>query len=100
MQDRPRHRHREPRRGQAADPRSPAPAADAFQKALWFGLGYTLLLSWGLCDWCALAVAPFLLALLVHVRRSGRRLNAVVMASVLSVAERQGLSVVGEPEAF
>lgn len=76
------------------------PAATLFQKALWFGLGYTLLLSWGLCDWCALAVAPFLLALLVHVRRSGRRLNAVVMASVLSVAERQGLTVVGEPEAF
>lgn len=76
------------------------PAATLFQKALWFGLGYTLLMSWGLCDWCALAVAPFLLALLVHVRRSGRRLNAVVVASVLSVAERHGLTVVGEPLAF
>jgi hypothetical protein len=33
------------------------------------------------------------------VRIAGRRLNAVVMASVLSVAERLNLNVVGDPDA-
>jgi len=76
------------------------PAATFFQKALWFGLAFALVFAAGVCDWCALAVAPLLLALLVHVRYSHRRLNGVVMASVLSVAEQLGMTVVGQPDAF
>ncbi len=41
-----------------------------------------------------------LLGLVAYLRASGRRLNAVVMASVLDAAEHLGMSVVGEPEAF
>jgi GT2 family glycosyltransferase len=71
-----------------------------FQKALWLALGYLWLLAWGVGAWEGLAALPLLVGLLLHVRRSGRRLNAVVMASVLSVAERLKLTVVGEPQAF
>jgi GT2 family glycosyltransferase len=76
------------------------PRATFFQKALWIALGYVLLVAWGLGVGDALFVSPGLLGLLVWVRASGRRLNAVVMASVLDVAERLGMSVVGEPDAF
>jgi hypothetical protein len=76
------------------------PASTLFQKALWIALAYVFVLAWGLCAACALFVGPALLALLVSVRLSGRRLNEVVMASVLSVAEGLGMTVVGEPDAF
>jgi uncharacterized MnhB-related membrane protein len=76
------------------------PAATLFQKALWIGLGYAVALAWGLSASLALAIVPLMLVLFVHLRLSGRRLNAVVMAAVLSVAERLGMTVVGAPDAF
>jgi len=76
------------------------PAATLFQKALWMGLGYAVVLAWGLSAELALPMVPVLLAFFVHLRLSGRRLNAVVMAAVLSVAERLGMTVVGAPDAF
>jgi hypothetical protein len=77
-----------------------SPDSTLFQKALWIALAYGLLLALGLCKWCALVASPLALGLLIWVRYSGRRLNGVVMASVLSVAERLDLTVVGEPDAF
>ncbi len=76
------------------------PKATFFQKALWIAIAYVLLVAWGLGDRDVLFVSPVLLGLLAWVRVSGRRLNAVVMASVLDAAEHLGMSVVGEPEAF
>lgn len=74
--------------------------ATFFQKVLWLALGYILVLSWGLAGPVALAVVPVLLFLLAAARASGRRLNDAVMSCVLSVAERLGMSVVNEPNAF
>jgi hypothetical protein len=76
------------------------PAATLFQKALWMALGYLLFLAWGLSPTFAVAMVPVLVALLVHLRASGRRLNAVVMAAVLSIAEQVGMTVLGAPEVF
>jgi O-antigen biosynthesis protein len=76
------------------------PAATLFQKVLWIALAYVLVLAWGICPSCALYVSPVLVGLLAWVRISGRRLNAVVVASVLSIAERLNLTVVGDPDAF
>jgi hypothetical protein len=45
-------------------------------------------------------VFPFAALFLGHVRASGRRLRSAVMAAVLSVAEANGMSVVGDSEAF
>ena len=76
------------------------PTATFFQRALWIAIGYVFLLALGLGRQDVLFVSPVLLGLLAYVRASGRRLNAVVMASVLDAAEHLGMSVVGEPEAF
>jgi hypothetical protein len=48
----------------------------------------------------ALLATPIVGSLLVHARHSARRLNAVVIASVLTVAEQLGMTVVGSPDAF
>jgi glycosyltransferase involved in cell wall biosynthesis len=76
------------------------PAATFFQKVLWAGLAYAVLFAY--CAWhpAALAAAPAALGLLLYVRHSGRRLNAVVVASILHVAEQLGMTVVGAPDAF
>lgn len=76
------------------------PSATFFQKALWIVIGYVFLLALGLGRQDVLFVTPVLLGLVAYLRASGRRLNAVVMASVLDAAEHLGMSVVGEPEAF
>ena len=76
------------------------PRATFFQKFLWLGIGYVLLVAIGFGREEALFVSPVLLGLLLYVRASGQRLNAVVMASVLDAAEHLGMGVVGEPEAF
>jgi O-antigen biosynthesis protein len=76
------------------------PAATLFQKALWMALGFVLVLAWAVSPTVAAFMVPVLLALLVAVRVSGRRLNAVVMAAVLSVAEQLRMTVVGAPRLF
>jgi len=76
------------------------PAATLFQKALLVLLGYLLVFAWGIRPVAALAVSPLLLAWVVWLRVSGARLRSVVMASLLAVAERLGMTVVGEPKAF
>lgn len=76
------------------------PRATFFQKFLWIAIGYVFLFALGLGRQEVLFVSPVLLGLLLYVRASGRRLNAVVMASVLDAAEHLGMSVVGAPEAF
>ncbi len=76
------------------------PAATLFQKALLVLLGYLLVFAWGIRPVAALALSPLLLAWVVWLRVSGARLRSVVMASVLAVAERLGMTVVGEPKAF
>jgi glycosyltransferase involved in cell wall biosynthesis len=76
------------------------PRATFFQKALWIAISYVLLVAVGLGREEMLFVSPVLLGLLAWVRVSERRLNAVVMASVLDAAEHLGMTVVGEPDAF
>ncbi|MFI5005803.1 MAG: glycosyltransferase [Solirubrobacterales bacterium] len=76
------------------------PAATLFQKALLVLLGYVLVLAWGVTPSAALLVSPLLAAWVIWLRVSGARLRSVVMASVLTVAERLGMTVVGEPTAF
>jgi GT2 family glycosyltransferase len=76
------------------------PAATLFQKALWIGLAYLLALAWGIYPPAALVLSPLVAGPLVWMWLSGRRLNAVVMASVLLVARRMGMTVVGEPDAL
>jgi GT2 family glycosyltransferase len=76
------------------------PAATFFQRVLWFALAYVWLAVYGVGGPWTLATTPILLALLLHVRHAGRRLNAVVVASVLTIAEQIGMTVVGEPDAF
>jgi O-antigen biosynthesis protein len=76
------------------------PAATLFQKALWLALAYVLVLAWGIHPPLSVALSPLLLASLAWMSHSGRRLNAVVMASVLLVARRLDMTVVGEPDAL
>ena len=76
------------------------PAATLFQKALLVLLGYVLVFAWGISPTAALVVSPLLAAWVIWLRASGARLRSVVMASVLTVAERLGMTVVGEPRAF
>jgi glycosyltransferase involved in cell wall biosynthesis len=76
------------------------PAPTFFQKVLWAGLAYALLFAYSAHAPAALAVGPAALCLLLYARHSGRRLNAVVVASVLSVGEQLGMTVVGEPDVF
>jgi GT2 family glycosyltransferase len=76
------------------------PAATLFQKALGLLLAYVFVFAWGLAPRDVPVTLPLILGFAVWLRLSGRRLNAVVMASVLTVAERLGMSVVGEPDAF
>jgi len=76
------------------------PAATLFQKALWMALAYVLALAWGIYAPAAAALSPLMLALLAWMWLSERRLNAVVMASVLLVARRLSMTVVGEPDAL
>ena len=76
------------------------PAATLFQKALLVLLGYVLVFAWGFTPTAALLVSPLLVAWVVWLHVSGARLRSVVMASVLTVAERLGMTVVGEPKAF
>lgn len=77
-----------------------SPDSTLFQKALWIALAYGLVLALGLSTSVALVAGPLALGLLLWARWSGRRLNGVVVASLLSVAERLDLTVVGEPDAF
>jgi hypothetical protein len=76
------------------------PAPTLFQRVLWFGLVYVWFMAWCLHGPWALVASPFLVGLLAHLFYAGRRLNAVVVASVLTVAEQLGMTVVGEPDAF
>ncbi|MBK8598783.1 MAG: glycosyltransferase [Holophagales bacterium] len=76
------------------------PRATFFQKVLWIAIAYVLLVAVGLGQEELLLVSPVLLGLLAWVSASGRRLNAVVVASVLDAAEHLGMTVVGEPDAF
>jgi hypothetical protein len=76
------------------------PAATLFQKALLVLLGYVLVFAWGITPAAAVLVSPLLVAWVVWLRVSGARLRSVVMASVLTVAERLGMTVVGQPKAF
>jgi GT2 family glycosyltransferase len=76
------------------------PAATLFQKALLVLLGYLLVLAWAIRPWDLLVVSPLLLAWVVWLRVSGARLRSVVMASLLAVGERLGMTVVGEPKAL
>jgi len=75
-------------------------AATLFQKGLLVLLGYVLILARGITPTAALLVSPLLVAWVVWLHVSGARLRSVVMASVLTVAEQLGMSVVGEPKAF
>jgi hypothetical protein len=74
------------------------PAPTLFQKAVWIALGYLLALAWGIYAPAVAVLSPLVAGPLLWMWLSGRRLNEVVMASVLLVARRQGMSVVGEPE--
>jgi GT2 family glycosyltransferase len=76
------------------------PAATLFQKAMWLALAYLLALTWGIAPAAAAVLSPLVAGPLLWMWLSGRRLNAVVMASVLMVARRLSMSVVGEPEAL
>jgi GT2 family glycosyltransferase len=76
------------------------PAATLFQKALWIALGYVVALAWGIHPPAAAVLSPLAVGPLVWMWISGRRLNEVVMASVLLVARRLGMTVVGEPDAL
>jgi O-antigen biosynthesis protein len=76
------------------------PAATLFQKALLVLLAYVLVFAWGIRPAAALLVSPLLLAWVLWLRVSGAHLRAVAMSSVLTVAERLGMTVVGEPMAF
>jgi hypothetical protein len=76
------------------------PAATLFQKALWIGLAYVLALAWGVYPPAVAVLSPLVAGPLVWMWLSGRRLNEVVMASVLLVARRMGMTVVGEPDAL
>jgi glycosyltransferase involved in cell wall biosynthesis len=76
------------------------PAATLFQKALWLALAYVLALAWGIAPAAAAVLSPLAAGPLLWMWLSGRRLNAVVMASVLMVARRLSMSVVGEPGAL
>jgi GT2 family glycosyltransferase len=76
------------------------PAATLFQKALLVLLGYALVLAWGVRPTFALAISPLLVAWVAWLRVSGARLRSVVIATVLTAAERLEMTVVGEPRAF
>jgi hypothetical protein len=76
------------------------PAATLFQKAMWLALAYVLALAWGIEPAAAAVLSPLAAGPLLWMWLSGRRLNAVVMASVLMVARRLSMSVVGEPSAL
>ncbi len=76
------------------------PAPTLYQKGALFLSVYALVLAGGISFECALAVLPFAAFFFGHVRASGRRLRSAMMAAVLSVAEANGMSVVGDPEAF
>jgi glycosyltransferase involved in cell wall biosynthesis len=76
------------------------PAATMFQKALWLALAYASVLAWGISPRAAAVLSPLLLAALAWMWHSGRRLNGVVMASVLLIARQLGMTVVGEPDAL
>jgi O-antigen biosynthesis protein len=76
------------------------PAPTFFQRVLWLGIVYVWFMAACLHGSWALLATPFLLGLLAHGWYAGRRLNAVVVASVLTVAEQVGMTVVGEPDAF
>jgi len=76
------------------------PAATLFQKAAIFFSAYALLVAWNVCAECAFIVSPFAALFVWHLHGSARRLRSVVMSAVLSVAEAQGMSVVGDPDAF
>jgi GT2 family glycosyltransferase len=74
------------------------PSATLFQRGLWIALAYGLALAWGIHPPAALALSPLLLGPLAWMWHAGRRLNGVVMASVLLVAKRLNMTAVGEPE--
>jgi O-antigen biosynthesis protein len=76
------------------------PAPTLFQRVLWVTLGYVWLMAWCVGGAWTLAATPVVLGLLLHLRRSERRLNAVVVATLLTVAEQSGMTVVGWPDAF
>jgi hypothetical protein len=76
------------------------PAATLFQRVLWIALGYVWFMAWCVGGPWTLLATPVVLGLLLHARQSARRLNAVVVASVLTVAEQMGMTVVGSPDAF
>jgi GT2 family glycosyltransferase len=76
------------------------PAATLFQKAALFLSAYAVLVAWNAKPQLALAVLPFAALFFGHLRASAHRLRSVVMSAVLSVAEAQGMSVVGDPGAF
>ena len=74
------------------------PAPTLFQKAVWIALAYVLALAWGIYPPAVAVLSPLVAGPLLWMWLSGRRLNEAVMASVLLIARRQGMSVVGEPE--
>jgi hypothetical protein len=74
------------------------PAPTLFQKAMWIALAYLLALTWGIYPPAVAVLSPLVVGPLLWMWLSGRRLNEVVMASVLLIARRQGMTVVGEPE--
>ncbi len=76
------------------------PAPTLYQKAAIFFSAYAVVLAGGISPAGALAVLPFAAAFFWHLGASARRLRSVVLAAVLSVAEAQGMSVVGDAEAF
>jgi hypothetical protein len=76
------------------------PAATLFQKAMWLALGYLLALAWGIAPAAAAVLSPLAAGPLLWMWLSGRRLNAVVMSSVLMVARRLSMTVVGAPDAL
>src|SRR5262245_45857051 len=76
------------------------PAPTLFQKALWIALAYLIAMAWGIYPPAAAVLSPLVAGPLLWMWLSGRRLNAVVMASVLMVARRLDMTVVGEPDAL
>jgi hypothetical protein len=65
---------------------------------MWIALAYLLFLAWGIYPDAAVVLSPLAAGPLLWMWLSGRRLNQVVMASVLAVARRLGMTVVGEPD--
>jgi GT2 family glycosyltransferase len=76
------------------------PAPTFFQRVLWMSLAYVWFMAWCVGGSWTLLATPIVVGLLLHARHSERRLNAVVMATILTVAEQNGMTVVGSPDAF